>query len=72
MLYNEDNIAKLINKKVRVLTKANRVVSGRLKNRDNDYIELINDFGSVSIIHKCNILRLCEEGDFGESVIFKK
>lgn len=72
MLYNEDNIAKLINKKVRVLTKTNRVLSGRLKNRDNNYIELINDFGSVSIIHKCNILRLCEEGDFEGSVIFKK
>lgn len=72
MLYNEDNIVKLENKKVRVLTRANRVVSGRLKNRDTDYIEIINDFGSVSIIHKCNILRLCEECDFGESVLFKK
>lgn len=72
MLYNEDNIVKLENKKVRVLTKANRVVSGRLKNRDSDYIEIINDFGSVSIIHKCNILRLCEECDFEESVLFKK
>lgn len=61
MLYNEDNIRKLEGKNVKVLTKTNRVLSGKLKNKDDEYIEVINRFGSSSYIHKCNILRLCEE-----------
>lgn len=64
MLYNEEN-AKLLNgEKIKLLTKANRVVSGVLKYTEGDYLEIIHESGTTSMVNKWNIIRLCKECDY--------
>ena len=63
MRYNEDKIKFYQGMNVKLLNKTNSVVIGVLNNRDEDYVEIINENKTISVVNKCNIIRICKAGD---------